>query len=132
MRVSFSLAIVLPLVLAVAPVLAAEHTTDSPEVVKKALANKKAVLVDVREMTEWAQGRLQDAKLLPLSLLMAGAKPEVVATAAPKGTVIYLHCKSGGRCLQAADILSKLGYDVRPLKQGYQDLLDAGFAPAPR
>jgi len=30
----------------------------------------------------------------------------------------------------AADVLSKLGYDARPLKQGNKELLKAGFKPA--
>ncbi len=41
-----------------------------------------------------------------------------------------LPLRSGVRCLKAADELKKLGYDVRPLKEGYKDLLKAGFAPA--
>jgi rhodanese-related sulfurtransferase len=33
----------------------------------------------------------------------------------------------GGRCLEAAALLAPLGYDVRPLAQGYPDLVEAGF-----
>jgi len=43
-----------------------------------------------------------------------------------------LHCRSGGRVLPAAGILKKAGYDVRPLKAGFDDLKDAGFPVAPR
>ena len=32
--------------------------------------------------------------------------------------------------LTAADLLKKQGYDVRPLKDGYKDLLKAGFPKA--
>ena len=112
------------------PARAADHTKDTPEEVKKALADGKAVLLDVREKDEWDDGHLKDAKLLPLSALKAGAKAEDVAKVAPKDTIVYCHCWSGVRCLKAADELKKLGYDVRPLKQGYKDLLKAGFAPA--
>jgi len=45
----------------------------------------------------------------------------------PKGTVLYLHCASGRRCLKAADVLMKSGYDVRPLRDGYDRLLKNGF-----
>jgi len=34
----------------------------------------------------------------------------------------------GVRALKAAKILEKLGYNVRPLKAGYEDLVKAGFA----
>jgi phage shock protein E len=109
---------------------AADHTKDTTDAVKKALADDKAVLLDVREQSEWDDGHLKDAKLLPLSTLKGGAKAEDVAEVVPKDKVVYCHCGSGVRCLKAADELTKLGYDVRPLKPGYADLLKAGFAPA--
>jgi len=98
--------------------------------VKKALAEGKAVLLDVREKDEWDAGHLKDSKLLPLSTLKGGAKAEDVVKVAPKDKIVYCHCGSGVRCLKAADELKKLGYDVRPLKPGYKDLLKAGFEPA--
>lgn len=110
--------------------MAADHTKDTLDAVKKAVADDKAVLLDVREKSEWDDGHLKDAKLLPLSVLKAGAKAEDVAKVAPKGKIVYCHCAAGARCLKAADELKKLGYDVRPLKPGYMDLLKAGFAPA--
>ena len=112
------------------PVSGAEHTKDTPDAVKKAVAEDKAVLIDVREKSEWDDGHLKDAKLLPLSVLKAGAKAEEVAKIIPKDKVVYLHCGSGIRSLKAADELKKLGYDVRALKPGYADLLEAGFPAA--
>ena len=114
------------------PARAADHTKDTTDVVKKAIADDKAILLDVREKSEWDDGHLKDAKLLPLSVLKAGAKAEDVAKIIPKDKVVYCHCGSGVRSLKAADELKKLGYDVRPLKPGYMDLLKAGFAPAPK
>ena len=111
---------------------AADHTKDTLDAVKKTIADDKAVLLDVREKSEWDDGHLKDAKLLPLSVLQAGAKAEDVAKIVPKDKIVYCHCGSGIRCLKAADALKKLGYDVRPLKPGYMDLLEAGFAPAPK
>lgn len=111
---------------------AADHTKDTTDMVKKAIADDKAILLDVREKSEWNDGHLKDAKLLPLSVLQAGANVEDVAKIAPKDKIVYCHCGSGVRCLKAADTLKKLGYDVRPLKPGYADLLKAGFAPAPK
>ena len=106
---------------------AGDHTKDTPQEVKKALADDKAVLLDVREKGEWDAGHLKDARLLPLSDLEAGIKPDELAKKVPKGKVVYCHCAAGGRCLDAADVLKKFGYDVRPLKPGYKDLLKAGF-----
>jgi rhodanese-related sulfurtransferase len=107
--------------------LAAEHTKDSLEAVQQAVADQKAVLVDVREPSEWNEGHLSGARSLPLSSLEQGMRPETLAKLLPKAKIIYVHCLSGGRCLTAADILAPLGYDVRPLKPGYQALVAAGF-----
>lgn len=111
---------------------AAEHTKDSLDTVKKAVAEQKAILLDVREQSEWDAGHLKDAKLLPLSTLKGALKPEELARVLPKDKVIYCHCAAGGRCLIAGEALKKLGYDVRPLKPGFKDLLQAGFPQAPK
>lgn len=105
---------------------AAEHTKDSLDDVKKNVSDKKAVLIDVREQSEWDDGHLDSATLVPLSALKKGEQ----ADSLPKDRIIYAHCASGKRCLTAADILKKQGYDVRPLKAGYMDLVKAGFPQA--
>lgn len=107
---------------------AGEHTKDSLEAVKKNLAEKKAVLVDVREKSEWDDGHLRGATLLPLSQIPKTDPGKTLSF--PKGTILYLHCASGRRCLRAADLLSKTGYDVRPLRQGYEALVKSGFPKA--
>jgi rhodanese-related sulfurtransferase len=111
-----------------------DHTKDSLDAVKAALAKKDAVLVDVREKGEWDQGHLAGAVFLPLSWLKAESKGDQLAEHAaerlPANKVLYLHCRSGGRVIPAAGILKKAGYDVRPLKQGFDDLKDAGFPVA--
>jgi rhodanese-related sulfurtransferase len=109
---------------------AAEHTKDSLDVVKEKLKEKKALLIDVREEKEWDAGHLADARLLPLSQLEKGVSPDNLAKTLAKDKIIYLHCAVGGRCRTAADILKKQGYDVRPLKSGYNQLLKSGFAKA--
>ncbi len=130
MRKELVLVVVLGLLLSGAAAPGAEHTKDSLDTVRKALAEKKAILVDVREQAEWDEGHLRDAKLLPLSVLEEEARPETLARVLGKGKVVYAHCRSGHRCLEAADILRKQGYDVRPLKAGYEELLKAGFPGA--
>jgi phage shock protein E len=110
------------------------HTIDPLVMVQKRLADETAVLIDVREQGEWEAGHLFQAKLVPLSQLQGGVgQAEYAATLAeslPKDKVIYCHCRSGGRVLIAAPILRDMGYDVRPLKAGYADLVEAGFSNA--
>jgi rhodanese-related sulfurtransferase len=108
----------------------ADHTKDSLETVKERIKDKSAVLVDVREEKEWDDGHIQDAKLMPLSKLKREAEAEKLTKDLSKKKIVYCHCAAGARALTAADILKKQGYDVRPLKPGYNDLLKAGFAKA--
>ena len=109
---------------------AAESTKDSLETVKKNLADKKAVLLDVREKGEWDAGHLADAIHLPLSTIKKGVTDEQLNKIAGKDTIIYLHCVAGVRSLDAASRLSNSGRDLRALKPGYSDLVKAGFAKA--
>ncbi|MFN7767093.1 MAG: rhodanese-like domain-containing protein [Planctomycetaceae bacterium] len=109
---------------------AIDHTTDTLETVKKNLAAKGALLLDVREKDEWDAGHLQAARLTPLSGLKETAQLEQLLKDLPKDKVIDAHCRSGKRCLNAGEILKSKGYDVRPLKAGYEDLLKAGFEKA--
>jgi rhodanese-related sulfurtransferase len=106
------------------------HTTDSLADVKKLLADKTALLIDVREQDEWDAGHLTTAKLLPLSTLRgesAEKLSDTVSELLPHDKIIYCHCRSGGRVLAATPILERLGYDIRPLKSGFEALVEAGF-----
>jgi phage shock protein E len=107
-----------------------DFTEDSLELVQRRLAEKKAVLLDVREKDEWESGRLRDALHLPVSSLEKGVAKEKLEKLLPADKPIYIHCVSGRRALKSAGILKKRGYDVRPLEAGYDDLLEAGFPGA--
>jgi rhodanese-related sulfurtransferase len=105
----------------------AEHTTDSLDVVKQAVRDQKAVIIDVREPDEWQQGHLAGAGLLPLSTLERGVSPQELAKILPNDKIIYCYCLAGGRCEEAAAMLKPLGYDARAIKPGYPQLVKAGF-----
>jgi len=111
-----------------------KHTNDSLPLIKERISKNEAVLVDVREKNEWEDGHLRSAIFLPLSGLKEGGTSESfaskLAVKLPKDKIVYCHCLSGGRVLPASAILQKLGYDVRPLKSGYESLLKAGFKKA--
>ncbi len=113
------------------------YTTVPLDTIKEQVAAKKAVLVDVREQREWDQGHLKSAVLLSLSQLSAwerdgltAAEKAALEKAVPKGSVVYCHCAAGGRALPGGEALRKLGYEARPLRQGYRDLVQAGFQRA--
>jgi phage shock protein E len=109
---------------------AEEHTKDSIDTVKENVKAKKAIILDVREQSEWDAGHLKGAKLLPSSKIKEAKDLKELTKDLDKGQIIYTHCKAGRRALMCAESLKKEGFDVRALKLGYEDLLKAGFEKA--
>jgi len=65
-----------------------------------------AVVVDVREPSEYVAGHVPGARLIPL-----GRLPEHLSEL-PRGERIYVVCASGNRSLAAADFLARAGVDA--------------------
>ena len=127
-HVSTVLMLLFPAALAVAA--EPQHAKESLPVVKARVANGSALIIDVREKEEWDDGHLLDAILIPLSELQKNKDPKEFSDKLRKDKILYLHCRSGQRCLVAAEKLQELGYNARALKQGYDDLVIAGFKKA--
>ncbi len=70
----------------------------------KALYEKDALFVDVREVEEYAQARIPGATLVPLSEFLA-RYGEI-----PKDRPVVLYCRTGNRSWQAAAWLAGQGY----------------------
>lgn len=109
---------------------AAEITKDSLKTILKNVAEEKAVLVDVREKSEWDEGHIEGAIFLPLSALKRGVDAKKLAQHLPKDKILYIHCVVGKRAVTAGNILERFKYEVRPVKPGYKELLEAGFKKA--
>lgn len=106
------------------------HTTDSLETVKENVKAGKAVIVDVREQEEWDAKHVEGAIHVPKSKLELSSGLEELVKKLDKNKTIYTHCGAGKRALACAEILKKQGFDVKPLKPGINQLLEAGFEPA--
>jgi rhodanese-related sulfurtransferase len=65
-----------------------------------------AVVVDVREATEYAQGHIADAKHIPLAQLGERLKELTRYKEKP----VLLHCQGGVRSAKACDLLAKEGF----------------------
>ncbi len=84
----------------------------------QAVADKRALVIDVREEAETREGRAKGALLLPLSRLHLAADPSSghhdkrLATAKKAGTPIYVYCASGARSGRAAMMLGNYGYET--------------------
>jgi rhodanese-related sulfurtransferase len=115
---------------ACSPVYSAVLSDDTLPTVQENVTAHRAVIVDVREPGEWNKGHVDGAISLPLSSLKNGLDATALEQQLPKDKIVYTHCVMGVRALAAAKILEKLGYNVRPLKAGYEDLVKSGFAKA--
>jgi len=83
-----------------------------------------AVLVDVREPQEYADGRLPNAAHIPLSQLESrGSELKRLV-----GRPVVVYCMSGNRSRMAGSALARLGFkDIYTLRGGYRAWKDAGL-----
>ena len=90
----------------------------NPAEAVKAVAEKRAIVIDVREADEVrASGKAKGGLNLPLSRLHLTADPKsghfdkALAVAHKAGQDVYLYCASGARSSRAAGILRQHGFD---------------------
>jgi rhodanese-related sulfurtransferase len=85
-----------------------------PGELKSTLKAGTAVLVDVREPSEWpATGTAKDAALLPLSDLRGERRQWNVFLEKHRGKQLFLYCQSGARSSMAAALLRREGHAAR-------------------
>jgi rhodanese-related sulfurtransferase len=78
----------------------------SPKDASALYAEKKAVIVDVREDDEWNEGHIAGALHIPLNQLTE----RVSELQQHKDATIITQCKSGGRSAKALELLKTAGF----------------------
>jgi rhodanese-related sulfurtransferase len=87
-------------------------------------ANPKAVLVDVREDSEWAKGHAAEAVHLGKGVLERDIEKQLPDPAAE----IIMYCGGGYRSVLTCDVAQRMGYkNVSSLIGGYKGLVAAGW-----
>lgn len=76
------------------------------EEVRADMQSEDVLLVDVREIDEFANGHLPDAINVPFSELKHSAEMML-----PKDKILYVYCRSGQRSGAAVRALKELGYE---------------------
>lgn len=84
----------------------------SPAEADKLVASGDAVLVDVREPSEWSAGVAAPAFLLPLSDLRGAREFWKPVLEKNRGKKFILYCASGARSGIAAGLLRQEGFDA--------------------
>jgi rhodanese-related sulfurtransferase len=94
------------------------------DVKRKLDAGERFHLIDVREESEWAKGRLPGARHLGKGILERDVERAIPGT----GEEIVLYCGGGFRSALAADNLQKMGYTrVASMDGGYREWTQAGY-----
>ena len=115
------------LALAMAAALAGPQVKQVAEQAKQG----KAVIVDVREADELADGMVSSAYWLSTSDIKDHSpRYQEILKRLPKDTVVYTYCAAGHRAGRFADELRQAGFKAENLG-GYKDLEKAGFPVKP-
>jgi rhodanese-related sulfurtransferase len=115
----------------VGPLLAATHTKDSLTNVRQKIINPECNshrCPRTERMVRWSS--CDCSIIYPLSELRTTTENKLDDRLPDTHAIIYCHCLSGGRCLEASRILTSYGYDARALQPSYSELIDAGFTQA--
>ena len=67
----------------------------------------EAIILDVREQSEYDESHIPGAVLLPVGSIDAESAAEVIPA---KDTTVLVYCRSGNRSKKAAAALAELGY----------------------
>ena len=99
----------------------------SPAEIKAWRDSNQAVIVDVREDTEWADAHIPGATLMPLSTFDPAAIPN------PGDKHLVFHCRSGRRCGLAAEKAVAAGYKgvIKRMEGGFLAWDAAGYDSEP-
>lgn len=93
----------------------------TPNEALKLSQEKKAIIVDVREVEEIVTGKVKGAKEIPLSIMSSDtARFEKELELLPKDKEIIVYCRSGRRSGIVGAKLKEKGYNVKNLG-GFSD-----------
>jgi molybdopterin/thiamine biosynthesis adenylyltransferase/rhodanese-related sulfurtransferase len=95
-----------------------------PARAREELDSGDAVLIDVREPSEWEQERIEEAELLPAAEVV----DRIEELVPERSRRVLIHCATGNRSARAADTLAGLGYkDVASVAGGIKAWREAGL-----
>jgi len=79
---------------------------DKVSMINQAVLSGEAILLDVRENSEWEEGRIEGAQLLPLGSINKENTKQL-----DKNKPVYVYCRSGRRAGEAVIKLKDLGFN---------------------
>ncbi|MFA7097471.1 MAG: rhodanese-like domain-containing protein [Gammaproteobacteria bacterium] len=96
------------------------------EELERMMAKGDVLLVDTRESSEYEQGHIKHALLVPRGILEAAADPSypkhVPELCAARTRPVVVYCATGGRSAMAAAVLQMMGFqEVYSLAGGFSE-----------
>jgi phage shock protein E len=98
------------------------------EAIQQMLLLPSRVIIDVRTKTEYQEGHLEEALLIPFDQI----ENRISKSVPSKETPILVYCRSGNRATIAKESLEKLGYAQVYNLGGYEDVKKVYVNPAPK
>lgn len=107
---------------------AKKHITEiTAQEARAEIASGRAVLIDVREESDWKEGHAEGAKHLSRGVIELEIEDELPDPTQP----IICYCGGGSRSALVAESLQKMGYtNVRSLAGGMRAWQEAGLPTA--
>jgi rhodanese-related sulfurtransferase len=104
---------------------AKQHISEiSPAEARKQAEESDAVLIDVREESDWSEGHAKGAKHLSRGVIELEIEEQIPDLKKP----IICYCGGGSRSALVAESLQKMGYEnVRSLAGGFRAWQEAGL-----
>ncbi len=100
------------------------HEVSLEEARARLAANPAAVLVDVREESEWLAGHASEAQHLGKGILERDLEKRFPDPA----TELILYCGGGYRSILSAEVAQRMGYtNVTSLVGGYKSMVQAAW-----
>jgi len=78
----------------------------NPKIIKEKVLNNEILLLDVREESEWQEGHIEGALLMPLGEINEERTKDI-----DKNEIIYIYCRSGRRSTEALNKMRQLGFN---------------------
>ena len=104
-------------------IMAAEYPDISIADLKKAIADGKVTVIDVRTSDEFSEGHIKDAKNIDIMSPDFSAKLGALDKTKP----VLVHCQAGGRSTRSLPTFEKLGFtEIYHLDGGMNDWNKAG------
>ena len=86
--------------------------------IEEVLQKKEKNIIDIRDVSAYLKGHIENAKSIPKSLLLESPERYL-----DKSQIYYIYCYSGVQSMKVVQALRQRGYHVKNILGGYHNYL---------